>query len=282
MKKIFILFGLLSVLLCSCASTSLTETRYGNTDTKVSKEEVEWFFNQEYWTTENYLMNKTQTYNIPSSWWGGGDARRFQRMTNAFKAKFNELINLNEMSGDDYLLFQRINKEVYGHPQIDYYNNVPEWYSSFLKDKEINNNTFTVKFTNTTDETFHLKIHTNSPWRWYKVDIKPHEEKYFTLPDMEENTFISFQDDKYKLFTYVGFESCACDEGYEYSKYLFSNYSLDFTFNPNNIKRKKSSGDTYYYDWKLVPRYENEDNIIKHYMDRSNQVIPTNTENLGK
>ncbi len=280
MKKIFILFGLLSVLLCSCASTSLTETRYGNTDTKVSKKEVEWFFNQEYWTTENYLMKKTYTYTIPNSWWGGGDARRFQRMTNAFKAKFNELINLNEMSGEDFLLLQRIDNVLYEHPQIDY-KNIPEWFYSFLRNKEIKNKTFTVKFTNTTDETFHLKIHTNSPWRWYAVDIKPHEEKYFTLPDMDENTFLSFEDDKYKLFTYVGFEGCACDEGYEYSKYLFSNYSLDFTFSPDKIM--KGTGTTaHYYDWKLVPRYEKEDNIIKHYLDRSNQVLPTNTENLGK
>ena len=112
MKKNFILFGLLSVLLCSCASTTLADVEYGDTDTKVTKKEVEWFFNQEYWTTENYLMKKTG-YTMPNSWWGGGDARRFQRMTNAFKAKFNELINLNEMSGEDFLLLQRIDNVLY-------------------------------------------------------------------------------------------------------------------------------------------------------------------------
>lgn len=285
MKKNFILYSLLSVLLCSCASKPVTNTQNFNTNTKkADKAEIEEFFSQYYWTTENYVLKETyldineiyEKINIP----GQDDFWSYYRTY--FEYKFKELINLPEISGEDFLFLSRIDNEVYACPLLKYHENVPKWFKSFLKDKEINNNTFTVKFTNTTDETFHLKIHTNSPWRWYKVDIKPHEEKYFTLPDMEENTFLSLQDDKYKLFTYVGFESCACDEGYEYSKYLFSNYSLDFTFNPNNIKRKKSSGDTYYYDWKLVPRYEKEDNIIKHYMDRSNQVIPANTENLGK
>lgn len=270
MKKIFILFGLLSVLLCSCASKPTT-TKV-NTDTKIDKALVDSFFNDPFWTAENYVLDP---------WSSSGplyDGRFWTKETDCLEYKFKEIMNLPEISGRDFLTLSRIDNAMYELNYLDYYW-VSQWFKSFLKDKERNNNTFTVKFTNTTDETFHLKIHTNSPWRWYKVDIKPHEEKYFTLPDMEENTFLSFQDDKYKLFTYVGFEGCACDEGYEYSRYLFSNYSLDFSFNPDNIIQKPGHS-AHYHDWKLVPRYENEDNIIKHYMDRSNQ--PPVMENSGK
>lgn len=282
MKKLFILFGLLSVLLCSCASKPTVSSTKVGTDTEIDKSDVDFVFSDYYWTTENYVLKHTDEWDYERLFERFGICDKYVAgLTKCFEYKFKELINKPEISGEDFLLLSRIDNEMYSNNALDYYL-VSQWFKSLLKNVEIKNNTFTVKFTNTTDEIFHLKIHTNSPWRWYAVDINPHEEKYFTLPDMEENTFISFQDDKYKLFTYVGFESCACDEGYEYSKYLFSNYSLDFTFNPNNIKRKKSSGDTYYYDWKLVPRYEKEDNIIKHYMDRSNQVLPTNTENLGK
>lgn len=285
MKKIFILFGLLSVLLCSCASKPADSTK-SETTTQNNKAEVDEFFNQYYWTAENYVLKNEDHLDdekVYSKMHIDNWSAYYPKLSTYLESKFKEIINLPEISGEDFLLLSRIDNMMYAVNDLylDYYW-VHLWFKSFLRNKEINNNTFTVKFTNTTDETFHLKIHTNSPWRWYKVDIKPHEEKYFTLPDMEENTFLSFEDDNnYHLFTYVGFEGCACNEGYEYSKYLFSNYSLDFSFNPNNIIQKPGHT-AHYYDWKLVPRYEKEDNVIKHYLDRSNQVLPANTENLGK
>lgn len=146
------------------------------------------------------------------------------------------------------------------------------WLEEFLKDKTPRkHDNFTGKFINNSDKKLKIGImsKSNSWTRWFYLEVPPHDEKYFTIPDLvkKHDTYIAIKQPEqwfiYKAGEHLDkwiddpeewlnvFWNTYC----EYANYVFDTYSLEFIYDDNSINKN--------YDWKFVSRYENEKNILQ-------------------
>ena len=121
---------------------------------------------------------------------------------------------------------------------------------------------------NKSDEEQGLCSVTTYPRRWWHIEVPAHQERTFTIKDMEENTWFSLEQKDYYFYIFggdIGTEPYSHDDGYlEFMRYLFNNYTLEFTYDVNTFHRRTAwDGRGWYADFKFVKKYENKGTILK-------------------
>ncbi len=252
MKKITFtaILILMAGLLIGCATTSeTTSTKNKNSYNKDAAWEEE-FWDQEYWK----LQRSKDCY---LKWPGKSN----EEVCKIMKDKFYEIISSSEISNEEWFIIN------------DYYNlggisdkfQPKQWIEDFLKDKK-QGNTFTGKIINDTDEVLHIRFTSrtkSNPVRCFHLEIPAHEEGYFTIPDITEERELCLEVPKYWIIWYI--DQRTFDRWPEYYRYVVTNYSLELTYNDNEVWTRDPNdkrGATYYStNWRFVPKYE-EENIL--------------------
>ena len=191
-----------------------------------------------------------------------------------YKEEFLELLNSSEFSKTDW---EKL-KSLYGHYMSEKLRSGEEiefsrlWLEEYLKDKTRKHDNFTGKIINNSDKSLKIGIMSKSDGqtRWFYLEVLPHEEKYFTIPNLVKmhDTYIAFKNPELWYFYKVGEHpnkyindpdkkinnlwNTYCD----FVNYVFDNYSLEFIYDEDIIIKNN-------YEWRFVPRYENEENMLK-------------------
>ena len=150
-----------------------------------------------------------------------------------------------------------------------------QWLSDFLKDKvkTKQHNTYTGKIKNDSDTILRLGLMYNAKtWsHWYYIEIPPHEEKSFAVSDLvkipdEEKldfTYMCIKHPKYWYLFHTGTNDIDTATFAAYMKYLLDNYSLEFSFDENELFQYHSGGSYHTRNWKFVKRFEVDENTLK-------------------
>lgn len=179
------------------------------------------------------------------------------------KEEFTNLLNSSELTKSDW---ENIKSLYHYEYRADL------WLEDFLKDKTPRkHDNFTGKIINNSDKKFKIGIMSKSNgWtRWFYLEVPPHDEKYFTIPDLvkKHDTYIAIKHPEQWFIYNAGehldkyinnskewlndFWNTYC----EYANYVFDTYSLEFIYEDNVINKD--------YNWKFVPRYKDENNILQ-------------------
>ncbi|MBR5033425.1 MAG: hypothetical protein IKX70_07145 [Treponema sp.] len=252
MKKIIltVVVVFMAGMFVGCASTSSTSGK-ASSETNVSYEkDSAWekkFWNQEYWK----LQRSKDCY---LEWPGKSN----EEVCKIMKNKFYEIINSPEISNDEWFIMNNY----YNLGGISDKFQPKQWITDFSKNKK-QGNTFTGKVINDTDEVLHIRFTSrtkSNPVRCFHLEIPAHEEGYFTIPDITEERELCLEVPKYWIIWYIDqgtFDRCP-----EYYRYVVTNYSLELTYNDNEVWTRDPNykyGATYdSTKWRFVPKYENE------------------------
>lgn len=290
MKKIFVILSVLSLFVgCASKPAPIIEEKKeisiekDDSQIEVSEEAKMRFLNQRYFT-KGYKVSVTNEDEYVLNFFNYNKKLQLKLM----KEEYYRIINLSEISSSEWLRFTRINWKVPSSKNVS--NNVfvmedPNkeyrwdiWEADFLKDKKLENKNFTGKIINNSDETLEFHFLVREPNHYYQLIVLPHEEKYYSIPATENN--IDFQmsvkplNSKMKEKGLVNFGKEYMS--YELSKYLYCTYSLELTYNGSEDIKTYYWDDAYYTDnWKLVKRYDIDENIPK-------ELFPVLSNNGGK
>lgn len=217
--------------------------------------------------------------------YGPGHHSDDEREYQALKNKCFEILNSPEMSIYDWYVLRYIWKENPDYIEKFHkkYGTRDDWFEEFLKDKELENNNFTGKIINNSDDTMHIRLTSRrdyEPIRCFHIEIPAHEEKYFTIPDVKklDNTRIVIEAAVSDIIFWAGVLGVQSrEERSNYSKYcqyVFSNYSFELTYNDyeqthNSEDFLPGNSEKYSKNWRLVHHYEMEGSVCKEADYRS-------------
>ena len=272
MKKIFIILSVLS-LFVGCASNKAGHTiNYGN---QTFNEEIN---SSETENWEETLWNRFELSSLllnytPGS--GGIGKREYE----AFKRKVFEICNSKEISIHDWYVLKYI--DIINHDDSYYkqffkeFGSSDKWFEEILFEKNFNNNNFTGKIINNSDDLMRIRIISRNdynPIRCFYLEIPAHKEKEFAIPNV-----LQFDETRIGMEILVSEKRFWCDMGTQsrearsnyakFCQYCFSNYSFELTYNDFEKTYKTEdmlSGNSIKYsrNWKLVPHYEVAENIL--------------------
>lgn len=206
--------------------------------------------------------------------YGPGHQADDEREYKTLKNKCFEILNSQEISIYNWYVLQYIWKEnpFYLEKFHKKYGAREDWFEEFLKDKELNNNNFTGKIINNSDDIMHIRLLSRkdyNPARSFYIEVQAHTEKYFIIPDVREldETHIAMQVavSNKQFWCEIGTQSKKERSNYsKFCQYTFSNYSFELTYNDFEQTYKSEDmlvddgGIKYSKNWKLVPHYEPE------------------------
>ena len=286
MKKIILLVVtiLMAGIFVGCASTSnianTSKTLNSNNKNKiftgVYDENISDIYDDVYWvkSTQRWpiRIDDMKVYKLRKS----SDPDRNIRLQNTF----NKIINSTEISGRDF--YKLIGCEKFMKEQLAAGAKDPFFtLEDFLTEKEISRiGSITGKIKNDTDKTLHMALHTRrQEQRHFYFEIPPHEEKYFKITRITElkESLFAVENVGKALIAWIGISSpdlyqadgptdidgMNIDLLEDLAKYIFDNYSFEMTINENTSNNYPDNID----DWKLVPRYETEENVLTDALD---------------
>ena len=177
------------------------------------------------------------------------------------KEKFFEILNKDEVTAEDINKITWIDTDFndWGYSK---YGDPSSWCDELKEDGHEN---LTLKIINTSNKVLKLAIHIKPSREWFALEIPPHEEKWFTIQNISDVTFLSMNGQKYSMPFYIGYEY----RNYTYEKfikYLFSHYSLEYTYDESTFKVDRY-GDHYTSSYKFIKRNNNEENILTPISD---------------
>ena len=262
---------LIAGILTGCTSTPRTSNSNNKNKifTGVYDESISDIYEDVFWVNSLQIgcpihINDRKVYELRKS----SDPDRNIRLQNTF----NKLINSPEISGRDYFKIfgceQFMKQLSENNPAIDFFS-----LEDFLNEKEIfGKNSITGKIINNTDEILRIDFFlARKNQRHFYFEIPPHEEKEFKIPrftELRESVF-EVMDHNMSILMWIGIGNPEDKIGQEeygvdfdlsdkYTSYLFDNYSFEFTYDKDTKDYWRENFDT----WKLVPRYETEENIL--------------------
>ena len=181
---------------------------------------------------------------------------------------FNKIINSSEISGRDYFKLFWCQKFMKKDSSKNYYT-----LEDFLDEKETNSkDSVTGTITNNTDKILRIDFFlARYNQRHFYFEVPPHSEKEFKIPrftELRESVF-EVLDHNMSILMWVGIGNPEDKHGEieygidfdlldKYTSYLFDNYSFEMTFDENTTDYWRYNLDA----WKLVPRYETEENVL--------------------
>ena len=283
MKKIyFVLFiSLLFSLFVGCASINKVEKKdfsnnpdyyqtsgmYGLCYEKLTEQERE-EAKELFWSLENWAIDYCAN-NPKGSIFNNlnyvrdtlGKYYSTQLAFDFMKEKFYEILNKDEITAEDINKITWIEDDFndWGYSKCG----DPSLWVNELKEDEYEN--LTLKIINTSNKALKLAIHIKPSREWFALEIPPHEERWFTIKNISDVTFLSVNGQKYSMPFYIGYEY----HNYTYEKfikYLFSHYSLEYTYDESAFKVDRY-GDHYASSYKFIKRNNNEENILSPISD---------------
>ena len=266
MKKIFVILSVLFIgLLVSCASKPANSS-FEQKQIRPTVEPAQIDVDDEVWTKFSYFDMVNNLGSIP-------DDLRNKFIRPAVKNKFFDICNSSEISGYDFWVLIALCKwsKNGSRNEIELYGESKQWAEEFLNDKNITDKkNFTVKIINKTNEVLPanavIEVGRAGENKLFDLTVPANSEKYFTFPsELLEGHIPNVFLPEWNTWgmNYMGTDFC---------QYIINNYSLEIVYDKDLIYFEEKDDDkdgvhreSYLCEsWKFVPRYKNEENIIKN------------------